>query len=356
MTYRKSEVMKKKIVTVSVWGSLTAVLVAVLVACGGGGAANFGSSTQTPTPTPVPTPGGGTGGPGGGGWAQNLVPGDSADLDCMPALPDEGQKIKVTAFGEDGQGLFPQGSSDVTYTIGADNSFTITSANEPAYLPSPNSGGFDSSGYIVSPNFPVMTDPLTESVLTFSPSDWMQQVVGQDQLNAEGGVFETTIGLSAKGLLPGLLTDVLIGGATEPFENAIEATLAVKVTRLPNAVVGGVPLCKYKFTLLRPDIRLDEAAALASYQLTGTDFVESNLDLETKLSIEMDIPMMEGEFATSNQVPFVPVYAEFTHIYGISSAVPKDAGWQSSTGKPINKDLPPTPPYAKQRFAFVSVE
>ncbi len=279
----------------------------------------------------------------------------------MPALPASGQQINLQVTSVDaqasGQGLYPVGVADVAYTIAPGNSFSVSSTDLSGYNPSPNAGNYAANGDITSPVTPVLGDPINASLITFAPSDWMQQAARQPALATVGGVYTTTVILDAKGKLPNLLADVVLNSTADPLNNAIIATLNATITRLPNGTVASVAnACQYSVTLTRPDIKIDEDAALASFRFEGADLFPVNAQLEYMQQLELYMPMLSGVFATSKDVPFVPVLSDLSHTYGVSGTAPQEDVTSSKGVLIPMKALPPQAPAARQTITFVSVQ
>ena len=252
--------------------------------------------------------------------------------------------------------MYPVGVANVAYTIAPGNSFSVSSTDLTGYNPSPNAGSYAANGDVTSPITPVLADPETASLITYSPSDWMQQAVRQPALAAVGGVYTTTVGLEAKGKLPNLLAGAVIGSMNDPLNNAILATLTATITRLPNGAVATVPnACKYSVTLTRPDIKVDEVAALASFGFAGADLTPVNADPEAMRQLSLYMPTLTGDFATSKDVPFVPVFSDLSHIYGVSGTAPQEDVTTNLGNFIPAKALPPQVPAARQTITFVSV-
>ena len=282
------------------------------------------------------------------------------DANCVPALPISGQQINLQVTSVDaqasGQGLYPVGVADVAYTIASGNSFSVSSTNLTGYNPSPNAGNYGANGDVTSATSPVLADPEAASLITYAPSDWMQQAVRQPALAAVGGIYTTTVGLMAKGKLPNLLAGAVIGSMNDPQNNAILATLNATITRLPNETVATVPnACKYSVTLTRPNIKVDEDAALASFRFEGADLLPVNSQVEAMQQLELYMPMLTGVFATSKDVPFVPVFSDLVHTYGVSSSAPQEDVTTSKGVLVPAKALPPLDPAARQIITFISL-
>ena len=348
-------------------GVITVLVSAVLAACGGGSDGvniwNGGGGVVVP-------PGGGN---DSGAGPDVLDPIDAeADLDCIPAAPTSGQVIKQSVVSEDGQfdglGLYANGVATVSYTIESGNNFKIESdgldANGLAtYSPSPKSGKYLGSGGFSNLIFPAPPAPTEEglietSLISFTPVDWMQKATKRKELAAVGDEYQTTVLLQAKGKLPSFLAAVYprYDFIDDPENAAIEVTFAATVKRLPDALEGGIMACQYSVTLKRPDITVDEDAALASYRFYGRDLEPQNSNVANKIALEPYMPMIEGTFATSSQVPFLPVRSMLQHTYGASSPFRWPDGQITSKGNLIEAvALPVSEPIAKQTFTFLSV-
>lgn len=373
----RNEKMKKNSELTYRFSFMAALCVAALAACGGGL-----KEINYTTPTPVPTA------PGGGGMndeappAQEVDPAPEAgiiDFDCIPAAPSPGQIIKLQTNSVDGQGsgdgIYPVGSSTVMYTFAADGSFSVTSSNSSAYVPSPSAGTYSANGNVIDEVFPPFVpdpvDPILNSlsIITYSPSDWMQRATKQPALAVEGGTYTTRVVLEAKGKLPYILASLYGVAETDPENNAIQATFTATITRLPNAAVGStLNACSYSVKLTRPSIAVNEDNALNSYKLFGAGLSPVYNGLEDRLFLEPYMPMLEGTFSTSNAVPFVPVRSELVHTYGVSSlALSQDVATNKCVDpmEPIAscvrnvapaKALEPSDPAAQQTIIFESVQ
>ena len=247
-------------------------------------------------------------------------------------MPTQGQKINLKVTSVDGQnagaGIYPVGLADLTYTIGASNAFSIASTNADSYFPSPNAASYTASGDVVGPTFPAVppvspSGIVETSIITFTPSDWMQKATKQAALASVNGVYTTTVSLEAKGKLPTFLA-ANFSQVVDYQNDAILANFNVTITRLPNAPETGVAnACQYKVTLARPDIKTNEVGAIASYNLLGDDLAPLYLDEFNRQNFELYMPMLSGTFATSKDVPLVPVRSDLTHTYGVSSDAPR---------------------------------
>lgn len=366
--------MKKMSPSIGSLGLAAAFCAALLVACGGGSGNpdNLGK-------TPGSQSGGSSGGsasepPNRGGDAPESSPAVldvvGADENCVPAVPTNEQDIVLDVVSVDGQGLYPIGNGEITYRVRGADGFTIDSSNTIAYYPSPLSGNYAPSGDFINPAYPtaVVKNPDTgeivtpgfdaevDSIISFEPADWMQRAARSPNLAKVGDSYILPMRLKAKGLLPYTVAG-LFGEATDAEGNAINAFFEAKITRIDDGPVGVVAnACRYEVELSRPDIVLDEDAALASWSLSGVDLEPLYADINNRLQLESYMPMLEGTFATSSEVPLVPVRSEFRHTYGVASATTTDNKTTSKGNIALGKALDPIAPSAQQTITFARVE
>jgi hypothetical protein len=84
----------------------------------------------------------------------------------------------------------------------------------------------------------------------------------------------------------------------------------------------------------------------------GPDFVGHNSSY-TKLLYETYLPQMEGTFATSNTITFLPVSVVMNHVYGISSFANPNVDFTLNGSQGFaNKAEPPEGPVAKNTFSY----
>ena len=276
--------------------------------------------------------------------------------------------------GEDGQvsgtGYFPTGDADLAYTFAADGSYTITSTNPGGLHPNipadqnvmnPDYVWYTGGTYNTSTGESLTeTDPvlytqaevdnivnnqdfdtmMSKSFVGYYPSDWAQRLARQLANAAEGDTATMTVTLMAKGKLPSLLG--MVSGdsmITDPQNNRLRAETTVTATRLANGTVNGVAnACRFSYTMLRPMsvpniVELEKATPGGSYTSSDTAlqnatdskvfFLGQDLEeldtIDKRLGFEVYIPVIEGTFATSNQVPFFTVETIMNHVYGVSS-------------------------------------
>ena len=114
--------------------------------------------------------------------------------------------------------------------------------------------------------------------------------------------------------------------------------------------------CRYEVELSRPDIAVDEDAALESWSLSGDDLAPLYADINNRLQLDSYIPMLAGTFATSSEVPLVPVQSKFMHTYGVASATSTANKTTSKGNTALGKALDPIDPSAVQTITFARVK
>ena len=359
--------MKKFLESTLGLGLITALTAAVLVACGGGELKQI--DFTNPTPAPTPTGSGGTNDPAPPAQDVDPIPEAGVDFDCIPADPLDGQQIKVKVSSVDGQGsgdgIYSVGLADVTYSFGVQGSFAAVSSNYSTFVPSPSAGVYSLNGNVVDEVFPVFVpDPDPDevfnrapSIITYSPSDWMQRATKRAELAEVGGVYTTSVTLEAKGKLPYLLATLYVDPVVDGPNAAIQAFFTATITRLANGQVGTVAnACNYSVTLTRPNVGQSEDNALASYKLNGLDLEPVYAILAERHTLEPYMPMLQGTFSTSSAVPFVPVRSELAHTYGVSSPAAAVSVTTDKGSTIPEKALTPESPAASQTMTFDSVQ
>ena len=217
---------------------------------------------------------------------------------------------------------------------------------------------------------------MSKSFVAYYPSDWAQQLAKTLGTQSAGATATLAVRLEARGSLPNLLAGVESGANSAPNDNVLQMDTLVTATRLPNATVNGVPnACQFSYTMYRKEIvsgiiaaeKLNDGFQLNNYTASdnanlhavadqiyfiGPDFVGHD-SAYTKLLYETYLPQIEGTFATSNSVTFLPISVEMNHVYGISSnAQPNvDFTLDGTTGV-ANKAEPPENPPAKNTFTY----
>jgi len=365
------------------WGALTVAL--LLSACGGG------SGIYTPPLL------GGSGGNVGGGIGNAGGNWTTPSNPCQPGIPQDGLVVTESFSGVDGQngggGIFPTGTSTLTFTFNG-GTLTTMSSNPNYYLfPSetydqttgailvstpPSSalgpGGVHIPGNIDSTNVDA-SSPNPASFVGYYPSDWAQQLGTTLGTQPVGATAQLAVMVEARGVLPNLLAGALYGQAADPA-NILQLNTTVTATRLADSVVGGVPACNFSFTMYRPfmwsnpndlftavygvtpDFPVSLAvgtAAANAYNLLGPGLAPF-ATLDNKIAIEPYIPAMQGTFSTSNQKPFLPMALDIKHVYGVSSMADPTYDWtktDNTVAMGSAKALRPAAPAAEQTYSYI---
>ena len=325
---------------------------------------------------------------------------------CIPSVPLTGQSIEVQAVATDpfaespstpGGGIFNNGIANLTYAFN-EGEFTIASSEKLAYIPN-YGGAYDQGTGLVTTNYSaILEDPMGDSAVALNPSDWAQQLARKLNNAAIGETASIQLELKARGLLPNLLAPLVVPTdpdtgeplvTIDPQKEALLGTYTVTATREADGAktVAGqsIPVCNFSFKIDRPYQVKDPAiftpgehgpytigniTDTAPWNLTvsseqdaidalgvsgpGLEFYVNDNPLKAKLFLEPHIPSFKGTFATSNQIPFVPVELSWEHTYGISA--PTFPRYLNSTGELGEKAIP-TPDGkgpATQKFIFVS--
>lgn len=181
---------------------------------------------------------------------------------------------------------------------------------------------------------------MSKSFVGYEPSDWAQRLAKQLANASTGDTAQMTVTLIAQGKLPGLLSMVSGDGLVmDPQNNKLRARMNVTATRLANGTVGAYSdACKFSFTMRRPMtvpgiVEAEQAQAGGNYSASdpalqaaadaAIDFLGNDLQEITfneRMGFEVYMPVMDGTFATSNQVPFFTINTTMNHIYGVSAA------------------------------------
>ena len=365
----------KKTTKVAVLSTL-AIAITSLVACGGG-SDNVtytppGSGTGAPTTTPTTTPTL----PGGG-----LAPSGTA-TSCIPGAASANQTIVIRTVGDDAQGpdygqpIYPVGTANLAYAFnGAATAFTFTSDNTAASLPIPNSTYNAGTGEVTDGAEPSLADPMTDSLVTFTPSDWPQRLARQLDGQSVGSTATQAVTLQAKGFLPNLLAN-LNGGSPDPASEALIAHFTVTATRQANATVNGVEnACVFSFTMYRPfqwdtSVILSpgqhgseaaplvvtdpavEAAAVSGIDSAGVILGNYSGNTDAMLFLEPYMPALDGSFATADVVPFAALQVNLRHVYGISSM--SDPFFQNTSGATNSRAVRSASAPATQSYTYIS--
>ncbi len=290
----------------------------------------------------------------------------------MPAAPSNGQALNLKFHGVDGQvfgeGYYPTGDADLTYTFNAGN-FTVLSSNpgglHPNIPPSENKmnpnyvtytgGSYNTSTLdVTTDNRPVLYTQaevdnivnnqdfdtmMSKSFVGYEPSDWAQRLAKQLANANVGDSVSMPIVLVAQGKLPSLLG--MVSGdnlITDPQNNMLRATLTLTATRQANGTVNGYAnACQFSYLMTRPmtvagilaaeqaspggtytasDSGL-QSAVDAAVQFLGADLQE--IDFNGRMGFEVYMPVISGTFATTSAIPFFPIRTEMNHLYGVSS-------------------------------------
>ena len=242
---------------------------------------------------------------------------------------------------DNGQAIYPNLNSDITYTFNAvDGTFTAVASNA-SYVINPNGTYSPSTGDILTAQTPTLANPMNDSFVSFTPADWAQRLAKDLDGQPVNSTATKTVTLEARGYLPNLLAN-LNGGSADPQNEVIQNTFTATATRLANGTVNGVAnACNFSFTLYRnfqydPAVILmagdhgsagaplepnavDEDAATANLTVSGDVLGQFAGDRSSMLFLEPYMPAFKGSFSTSSQVPFVPIKLKWTHVYGISS-------------------------------------
>ena len=345
----------------------------ILAACGGSG------GTISYPDLPSPPSGGGTIGVGtNDNFFADLVGDGVATAGCTPAVPTDGQVVKVSMLAQDKQGIdnaqaiYPNLSSNITYTFNG-GSYTAAASNAGYVLPS--AGTYDTTtGEILTSNTPVLADPMLDSFVTFSPLDWPQRLAKQLDGQPAGTVATLEVKLEARGYLPNLLAN-LAGGSPDPQNEVIQNTFTATALRINDGSVSGVAgACRFNFTLYRnfqwdPAVILlpgehgaygnaleitdpaVEDAALADITVSGDVLGTFDADRSSKLFLEPYMPALEGTFATSSSITFAPISVRWTHVYGISSL--SFPTYLNTNGVENQRAVKPASAAAFQEFTYV---
>lgn len=321
----------------------------------------------------------------------DLTPAEQAATGpCVPSVPTTGQSIVVATEGRDPQAddpttqtaIYPNGDASISYVFDT-GAFTMTSSNPAAYTPEAGGTYDEGSGLITANDSANLADPMVDSAISFSPSDWPQQIARKLATTAPGSPTPATlqIAMSARGYLPNMLA-VLGGGSSDPQKETLKATFTVTAWRDADSVrsINGssVTVCNFHFEIERP-FQVDKSLILVPgdhgpYNLGGPEGLSpaseiaaaaalgaSGPTLDTLvvanglgglLFLEPYMPAFKGTMVTSDQVPFVPVEVSWEHTYGISSS--SFPSYNNSTGTNQRDVRPAVGGPATQKFTFVS--
>jgi hypothetical protein len=275
--------------------------------------------------------------------------------------------VKNSFSGVDGQGtagIFPIGSSTLTYTF--NNGTVNIASSDPSYYPFVSETYNTTTGQVVTSTPPTLTDPGADSFVNYYPSDWAQRLARTLGTMSVGDTASLPVLVEARGKLPNLLASV-IGGAPDNG-NILQLHTTVTATRLANGTVNGIAnACQFSYTMYRnfmaplgqitapgdPVITVTdhalEVAAANDIVMTGPSL--SLITEDEKIQVEVYVPAMEGTFATSNTVPYLPITQYVKHIYGVSSMANPTYNLTVASG--VAKALAPAAPPAQQTFTYV---
>ena len=339
------------------------------------------TATNTNTPTPTPT---------------NTSTPTAVPNECAPAVPSNGQTVQQDYAGVDGQQLFgfgapfaPVPNATISYTFNNGN-YTATSS-DPSYFVF-TGGTYDvGTGQVLSDIAPAEVYSPTEvaavqvgdvavgmskSFVGYYPSDWAQRLARTLGTQPVGATASLAVKLEARGSFPNLLAGVQSGTNNAPNDNILQTDTIVTATRLSNGTVNGVAnACRFSYTMYRKEIapgilaaeKLNDGTASNNYVSTnnaqlqavadeiyfiGPDFA-GNDSSYIKLLYEAYLPQIEGTFATSNTIAFLPVSVVMDHIYGISSFANPTIDYTLNGAQGFaNKAEPPEGPPAKNTFTY----
>lgn len=267
---------------------------------------------------------------------------------CAPAVPSVGDKVVVdytyvadteleSPSGEPNKNgtIYPNGKTTATLNFKAGQSaasalsLSVQDSNPAVAFYHPQSAN-------INPGTGRITDFVTANVTakqalvgfgfvnppvkTDMGPDWRSIIAAQDVQPGQA-IQPIQVNMLAKGKIPKLL-DALYGPGLVKDDNTIVVTMNVTGKRLPDQTltIDGKQLntCHYQFKMRRVKHTIHGSNAEKMNKFGGAEF-ESD-------GIGEFMPQLDGEFWSSNQIPWTVAQAKYHHVTGIGADATKNDG------------------------------